>query len=174
MAGHTRRCMSVLVVYVLFCVYKYSFAVLIRRTLPSTFNNTAVTDRHYDTTIFHLEHTVMRLSWSIGSEKSLRHVPPVMRLSWSIGSEKSLRHVPPVMRLSWSIGSEKSLRHVPPVIRLSWSIGSEKSLRHVPPVGVEPSTSCMNGDDPILLARRSAFWIDRQTSSIYIWAYNKI
>ena len=34
-------------------------------------------------------------------------------------------------------------------VRISWSIGSEKSFEHVPPVGVEPSTSCVQGDYPI-------------------------
>ena len=31
-------------------------------------------------------------------------------------------------------------------VRISWSIGLEKLFRHVPPEGVEPSTSCVNGD----------------------------
>ena len=30
-------------------------------------------------------------------------------------------------------------------VRISWSIGSVKSFGHVPPVGVEPSTSCVQG-----------------------------
>ena len=34
-------------------------------------------------------------------------------------------------------------------VRISWSTGSEKSFGHVPPVGVEPSTSCMQGEHPI-------------------------
>ena len=34
-------------------------------------------------------------------------------------------------------------------VRISWSIGSEKSFGHVPTVGVEPSTSCMQGEHPI-------------------------
>ena len=91
-AAHTRRRASVLVVFVVFCVHVYSFACLIRRTPPPTFNDTAVTDRHSDTTILQL-------------------------------------------RAHW--------------VRISWSIGSEKSFGHVPPMGVEPSTSCMLGEDPI-------------------------
>ena len=31
-------------------------------------------------------------------------------------------------------------------VRISWFIGSEKSFGHVPPVGVEPLTSCMQGE----------------------------
>ena len=69
----------------------YSVAGLIRRTPPPTFGDTAITDRHSDTTIFQL-------------------------------------------RAHW--------------VRISWSIGSEKSFGHVPPVGVEPSTSCMQGEHP--------------------------
>ena len=88
-AAHTRRRASVLVVFVVFCVHMHSFAGLIRRTPPPTFSDTAITDRHSDTTIFQL-------------------------------------------RAHW--------------VRISWSIGSEKSFGHVPPVGVEPSTSCMQGE----------------------------
>ena len=91
-AAHTRRRASVHVVFVVFCVHMYSFACLIRRTPPPTFNDTAITDRNSDTTNFQL-------------------------------------------RAHW--------------VRISWSIGSEKSFRHVPPVGVEPSTSCMQGEHPI-------------------------
>ena len=76
-AAHTRRRASVLVVYVVFCVHMYSFAGLIRRTPPPTFSDTAITDRHSDTTIFQLRAHWVRISWSIGSEKSFRHVPPV-------------------------------------------------------------------------------------------------
>ena len=36
--------------YVVFCVHKCSFAGLIRRTPPTTFSDTAITDRHSDTT----------------------------------------------------------------------------------------------------------------------------
>ena len=50
----TRRRASVLVVFVVFCVHMYSFAGLIRRTPPPTFSDTAITDRHSDTTIFQL------------------------------------------------------------------------------------------------------------------------
>ena len=53
-AAHTRRCASVLVVFVVFCVHMHSFAGLIRRTPPTTFSDSAITDRHSDTTIFQL------------------------------------------------------------------------------------------------------------------------
>ena len=49
-AAHTRRRASVLVVFVVFCVDMYSFAGLIRRAPPPTFSDTAITDRHSDTT----------------------------------------------------------------------------------------------------------------------------
>ena len=55
----------------------YSFAGLIRRTPPSTSSDTAITDRHSDTTIFQLRAHWVGISWSIGSEKSFGHVPPV-------------------------------------------------------------------------------------------------
>ena len=91
-AAHTRRRASILVMFVVFCVHMYSFAGLIRRTPPPTFSYTAITDRHSDTTIFQL-------------------------------------------RAHW--------------VRISWSIGWEKSFGHVHPVGVEPSTSCVQGEHPI-------------------------
>ena len=53
-AAHTRCRASVLVVFVVFCVHMYSFAGLIRRTPPPTFSDTAITNRHSDTTIFQL------------------------------------------------------------------------------------------------------------------------
>ena len=56
-AAHTQRCASVLVVFVVFCVHMHSFAGLIRRTSPPTFSDTAVTDRHSDTTFFSSELT---------------------------------------------------------------------------------------------------------------------
>ena len=74
-AAHTRRRASVLVVYVVFCMHVYSFAGLIRRTPPPTFSDTATTDRHSDTTIFQLRAHWVRISWSIGSEKSLDMCP---------------------------------------------------------------------------------------------------
>ena len=76
-AAHTRRRASVLVVFVVFCVHMHSFAGLIRRTPPPTFSDTAITDRHSDTTIFQLRAHWVRISWSIGSEESFGHVPPV-------------------------------------------------------------------------------------------------
>ena len=76
-AAHTRRRASVLVVFVLFSVHMHSFAGLIRRTPPPTFSDTAITDRHSDTTFFQLRAHWVRISWSIGSEKSFGHVPQV-------------------------------------------------------------------------------------------------
>ena len=70
-AAHIQRRVSVLVVFVVFCVHMYS---LIRRTPPPTFSNTAITGRHSDTTNFQLRAHWVRISWSIGSEKSFGHV----------------------------------------------------------------------------------------------------
>ena len=78
-AAHTRRRASVLVVFVVFCVHMHSFAGLIRRTPPPTFSDTAITDRHSDTTIFQLRAHWVRISWSVGSEKSFGHVPSVKK-----------------------------------------------------------------------------------------------
>ena len=50
-AAHTRRRASVLIVFVVFCVHMHCFVGLIRRTPPPTFSDTAITDRHSDTTI---------------------------------------------------------------------------------------------------------------------------
>ena len=44
-AAHTRRRASILVVLVVFCVYMYSFAGLMRRTPAPTFSDTAIADR---------------------------------------------------------------------------------------------------------------------------------
>ena len=52
--AHTRRRASVLVVFVVVCVHMHSFAGLKRRMPPPTFSDTAITDRHSDTTIFQL------------------------------------------------------------------------------------------------------------------------
>ena len=76
-APHTRRRASVLVVFVVFCVHMHNFAGLIRRTPPPTFNDTAITDRHSDTTVFQLRAHWVRISWSNVSEKSFGHMPPV-------------------------------------------------------------------------------------------------
>ena len=75
-AAHIRRRVSVLVVFVVFCMQMYSFAGLIRRMPSPTFNDTAFADCHSDTTIFQLRAHWVRISWSIGSEKSFGHVPP--------------------------------------------------------------------------------------------------
>ena len=69
-AALTRRRTSVLVVFVVFCMHIYSFAGLIRRTPPPTFSDTAIIDRHSDTTNFQLRAHWVRISWSSGSEKS--------------------------------------------------------------------------------------------------------
>ena len=74
-AAHTRCCASVLLVFVVFCVHMHSFASLIRRMPPPTFSDTAITDRHSDTTIFQLRAHWVRISWSVGSEKSFRRAP---------------------------------------------------------------------------------------------------
>ena len=94
-AAHTRRRASVPVV---FCLHMYSFAGLIKRTPPPTFSDTAITDRHSDTTIFQLRAHWVRISWSIGSdklEKSFGHVPPV-------GVEPSTSHTCQVLGKSKS------------------------------------------------------------------------
>ena len=112
--AHTRRRAPVLVVFVVFCIHMYSFAGLIRRTPPPTFSDTAIIDRHSDTTIFQL-------------------------------------------RAHW--------------VRISWSTGSEKSFGHVPPVGVEPSTSCVQGEHPIHQARLSAPQQGLDTTRLHIDNY---
>ena len=56
-AAHTRHRASVLAVFVVFCVHMHSFAGLIRRTPPPMFSDTAITERHSDTTIFSSELT---------------------------------------------------------------------------------------------------------------------
>ena len=53
-AAPTQRRASVLVVFVVFYVQVHSFAGLIRRTPPPMLSDTAITDRHCDTTIFQL------------------------------------------------------------------------------------------------------------------------
>ena len=111
-AAHPRRRASVLVVLVVSCVHVYSFAGLIRRTPSLTFSDTAITDRHSDTTTFQL----------------------------------------------------RAQR-----VRIFWSIGSEKSFGHVPPVGVEPSTSCVQGEHPIHYARLSAICDQSTPNSVLIW-----
>ena len=74
-AAHTRHHVSVLVMLVVFCVHMHSFAGLNRRRPQPTFSDTAITNRHSDTTIFQLRAHWMRISWSIGSEKWFGHVP---------------------------------------------------------------------------------------------------
>ena len=69
-AAHTWCCASVPIVFVLFSMQMHSFAGLIRLTPPPTFSDTAITDRHSQ-----LRAHWVRISWSIGSEKSFGHVP---------------------------------------------------------------------------------------------------
>ena len=104
-AAHTRRRASVFVVFVVFCVHMHSFAGLIRQTPPPTFSDTAITDRHSETTIFQLRAHWVRISWYIGSEKSFGHVPPVgvePRLPACKASTLSTR---PGSPLRWSDGT---------------------------------------------------------------------
>ena len=61
-AAHTRRRLSVLVVFVVFCVHVHSFAGLIRRTPPPTLSDTVITQRHSDTTVFQLRAHWVRIS----------------------------------------------------------------------------------------------------------------
>ena len=67
---------AVIVVFVVFCVHVYNFAGLIRRTPPPAFSDTAITDRHSDTTNFQLRAHWVRISWSVGSEKFVRTYAP--------------------------------------------------------------------------------------------------
>ena len=76
-AAHTWRRVSFLVVFILFSLHMHSFAGLIRWTPPPTFSDTAITDLHSDTTIFHFRAHWVQISWSIGSEKLFGYVPPV-------------------------------------------------------------------------------------------------
>ena len=81
-----------------------SFAGLIRRTPPPKFSETAITDRHSDTTIFQLRAHWVRISWSIGSDKSFGHVPPVgVELSTSCvqGEHLSTRPGSPLTYFLW-------------------------------------------------------------------------
>ena len=68
-AAYKRRRASVLVVFhnfVLFSMHMHSFAGLIRRSPPPTFSDTAITDRHFDTTIFQLRAHWVRMFYWIG------------------------------------------------------------------------------------------------------------
>ena len=76
-AAHTRHRSFVCVVFVVFCMHMHSFAGLIRPTPPPTFSDSTITDHHSDTTIYQLRADWVRISWSVGSEKSFRHVPLV-------------------------------------------------------------------------------------------------
>ena len=69
MVAHTQHHASVL--FVVFCVHMYSFASSIRPMPPPTFSDTAITDRHSDTTTFHLRAHWAQISWSSRSEKNL-------------------------------------------------------------------------------------------------------
>ena len=60
--SHPAPCVRPLM-FVVFCVHMHSFAGLIRRTPPPKFSDTAITDRHSDTTIFQLRAHWVRISW---------------------------------------------------------------------------------------------------------------
>ena len=75
MAAHTRCRVSVLVMFVV-CLRAHVQFWRFDEALPK-FSDTATTDHHSDTTIFQLRARWVRISWSIGSEKSFGHVPPV-------------------------------------------------------------------------------------------------
>ena len=89
--------------FVMFCVHMYSFDGLTRQTLPQTFNDTAITDRHSDTTIFQLRAHWVRISWSIGSEKIVQTCAPggsrtldflrARRAPYPLGQALCLRHI---------------------------------------------------------------------------------
>ena len=51
-AAHTRRRSSVVVVFVVFCVHMYRYAGFDKADATATFSDTAITDRHSNTTIF--------------------------------------------------------------------------------------------------------------------------
>ena len=76
-AAHTRRCASVPVVFVVFLRAHVQFCGFDKADAPQTFSDTAVTDRHSDTTIYQLRAHWVWISWSIGSEKLFGHVPPM-------------------------------------------------------------------------------------------------
>ena len=77
-APHTRGHASVLVMFVVFLHAHVQFCWFDKADATATFSDTAVTDRHSDTTIFQLRAHWVQISWSVGSvglEKSFRHVP---------------------------------------------------------------------------------------------------
>ena len=85
-AAHTRRRASVLIVFVLFSVHKHSFPGLIRQTLPLTFSDTAITNRHSDTTIFPaqsslgadiLVHWIGKIVWTCANSHKMNIYEPV-------------------------------------------------------------------------------------------------
>ena len=103
-AAHTRCHASVLIVFVVFCMYMLSFAGLIRRTPPPMFSDTAITDRHSDTTIFQLRAHWVWISWSVGSENHLDMCPWWewnLRLPMCKASTLSSRPGSP-LRMIWS------------------------------------------------------------------------
>ena len=139
--AHTRRRASVLVVFVVFCTHMHSFAGLIRRKPPPTFSDTAITDRHSDTTIFQLRAHWVRISWSVGSEKSFG-----LNIFYYFNFTIIIQANTYSTRLG--IGTEaKCLLSSSP-----W----KNRLDMCPPVGVEPSTSCVQGEHPIHKTRLSA------------------
>ena len=70
MAAHTRRRASVLVMFIVYLLAHVQFCRFDKADATPTFSDTVVSDRHSDTIIFQLRAHWVRLSWSIGSEKS--------------------------------------------------------------------------------------------------------
>ena len=99
-AAHTRCRASLLVVFVVFCVHMHSFAGLIRRTPPPTFSDTAITDRHSDTTNFQLRAHWVWISWSIGSEKSFGRAPGGSRTLDSLHARRAPYPLGQALRLN--------------------------------------------------------------------------
>ena len=62
--------------FVVFCTHMYSFAGLIRQMPLPTFSDTAITDRHSDTTIFQLRAHWVWISWSIRNRKNRSDMCP--------------------------------------------------------------------------------------------------
>ena len=110
-AANTRRCASVLVMFVVLCVHMHSFAGLIRRTPPPTFSDTAITDLHSDTTIFQLMAHWVRIFWSIGSEKSLIYFLLMLHKKYAMTSLQSRFPETALMR-GHNIGFYKELRKI--------------------------------------------------------------
>ena len=77
MAAHTLHRVSILVMFVVCLLACVHFCRFDRRTPLPTFSDTAITDRHSDTTIYQLRVHWEQISWSTGLDKSFEHVPSV-------------------------------------------------------------------------------------------------